>query len=683
MTAIGSPQQARAKAGAVFGHRAIPPIALAAIFGLSVVVYSIVAGKHALPDLFPDEMLYAKLSQSFAAGHGLSWRGSGTGLPPLWPIVLSLAWHTGSAPDGYAFAKVLGSVLASATVVPVWLLGRELVGPRLALVPAALCVTGAWMETTSFVVSDNLAYPLATASLACMVMALRDTRARWMLASLLFAIPAALTRTQMLALPVILVVALVIDVLRQPPGGRRARIDARPRALWLGLVLLVAGGLLAFVVKPDLTNYAILAHHVSAGDVARSTAKHALTSIVMFAFVPVAAAVALMLRPDNWRDDRAGPLLATILAAALVMYPLLGRFEAFATNAPVDRYAMYLAPLLLLALVLAPGRIGRWTAIAAAAAVVALLFALPLSANHLEQPALFGTQTRIQDLGGFFADHVRVGTVVIAWPLTLIPMVALSAWERRGAALALSVVVVAGVMVAQAWTSQDAEIKLLNHYRTLVAPPQLDWVDRHADGRVANLDIGKPQGLRGNNDLYTDFFNTKVDYMYSTVPAGGECRIHLGTQGALEPDRPGCAAWPRNLVIQDSDFKITLRGQRVLASTRTSGTLVRIPPGPPHALSIVRAPCGSGGCTGALELGLYLNAPGRVTVAFGAAAAKYRVRVAEQTRVLPAGRATTFGFDVPSGDHTVNLPVNWRSPTATPALESVTLSSGGANTRLW
>jgi hypothetical protein len=212
-------------------------------------------------------MFYSKLSQSFAAGNGLSWRGTGWGLPPLWPMVLSLSWHTGSAPDGYAFAKVLGSVLASATVLPVWLLGRELVGPRLALVPAALCVTGAWMETTAFLVSDNLAYPLATASLACMVMALRDTRTRWIVASLLFAVPAALTRTQMLALPVILVVALVIDVVRQPPGARRARIDARPRALWIGLVVLVTGGLLTFVVKPDLTNYAILAHHVGIGDV--------------------------------------------------------------------------------------------------------------------------------------------------------------------------------------------------------------------------------------------------------------------------------------------------------------------------------------------------------------------------------------------------------------------------------
>jgi hypothetical protein len=136
-------------------------------------------------------------------------------------------------------------------------------------------------------------------------------------------------------------------------------------------------------------------------------------------------------------------------------------------------------------------------------------------------------------------------------------------------------------------------------------------------------------------------------------------------------------------VVQDSAYKVTLRGQRVLASTRVNGTLVRIPAGTPQVLGLVRPPCSLDGCTGALKLALYLNAPGRVTVTFGAADGAYRVRVANQTRVLPRARAATFGFDVPSGDHAVNLPVNWKSPTGTPALTSVTLRSGGLYTRLY
>src|SRR5262249_39998840 len=159
--------------------------------------------------------------------------------------VLSSVWHFGSTPQGYALAKVLTSALACSVVFPVWLLGRKLVGPRLALVPALFCVIGPWMEVTAFVVSDNMAFPLATASLCCTVQALRDTRSRWIWATLGFAVLAALTRTQMLFLPVALVIALVIDVLRQSSGQRRARFDARPRALWIGLAVAVGAGLLA------------------------------------------------------------------------------------------------------------------------------------------------------------------------------------------------------------------------------------------------------------------------------------------------------------------------------------------------------------------------------------------------------------------------------------------------------
>src|SRR5262249_47002877 len=150
--------------------------------------------------------------------------------------------------EGYSLGKFMTVVLASSVVVPVWLLARQLVGPRLALVPAALSVVGTWMVTSAFLVSDNLAYPLATASLAATVMALRDTRMRWIWISLAFAVPSALTRTQLLALPVILLVALVIDLARQPRGHWRARFDERPRLLWIGLGVCVFLGLMAFVV---------------------------------------------------------------------------------------------------------------------------------------------------------------------------------------------------------------------------------------------------------------------------------------------------------------------------------------------------------------------------------------------------------------------------------------------------
>ena len=563
-------------------HRAFPLAALVCIYALSVVTYSLVAGAHRFPDLFPDEMLYGKLSQGVAFGNGLDWRGSSWGLPPLWPAVLSIAWHFGSVPDGYGVAKVLGALLASLVVVPAWLLARTIVGDRLALVAALLCVLGSWMCVSSYLVSENLAFPLATASLACTVVALRDTRSRWIAASAGFAVLASLARTQMLVLGVILLLALVLDVVRQPRDSRRARIEARPRIVWAALAAVVAAVFIAFIAEPDLTNYDLLAHHASVGDVASTAGRHAVSSIVMFAFVPVLAALALMLQPRNWRDERIGPLLVTIAATVIVLYPVLGRFEAWATHgSPVERYAMYLAPLLATALVAAPGRIGRVAAFIAADGLVAALFAVPITSNYIEQPALYGMQKRLFEASAFAQDHLKLSLILAAIPISALGAVALTARRNAAAGLACAVVVTGALMVMQTVTSQHAEIALERSVRPRNLPPTLDWVDRRAHGPVAMLAIDKPQPLRGNSDLYTDFFNRKVEQLFSTTPDPGACVVRFAKDGAMRGD---CGVWPREYVLVPGSKRVTFRGQVVVARTNR-GTLLRLPAGAPQLVT--------------------------------------------------------------------------------------------------
>jgi hypothetical protein len=643
-------------------HRAFPVAALVCIYALSVVVFALIARQHRFPNLFPDEMFYGKLSQSFASGDGLQWRGSDWGLPPLWPVVLSAAWHFGSIPDGYSAARVLTAVVGSTVVFPVWLLGRVFLGPRLALVPATLSVMGAWMVVTSYLVSENLAYPLATASLACTVMAVRDTRARWLAWSLGFAVLAALSRTQMLCLPVILLVALLLDLARQPAGGRRARIDARPRALWIGLVVAVVGGLLAFVVDPNLTNYDVLGHHASVGNVASTAGRHAASSIVMFAFIPVAAVVALMTRASNWRDDGVGPLLVTIAAGAVVLYPLVGRFEAWATHGqPVDRYAMYLAPLLLVAMLLVPGRVGWRTAVLCAVGVVAVLFALPVTNNYIEQPALYGTQKRLFELG-LLKAHVRLAVVVAAVPITVFGTLVI-ARAKAAVGAAAAAVLIGAVMVAQLWTSQHAEVRLEKSAAPIVLPHPRDWVDRAADGPVAMLAIAQSEPLRGNSDLYTDFFNRKVKYLFSTEPAGsGECQLDVGARGVLKQVAGPCPAWPREYVLLERVARATFYGQNRIASQRDA-VLVRLPPHAPRLFALVQPPCSADGCTGKVRLAFHLDAPARVAVHF-------------------SGEPKVIRLKVAGGDRRIDIPVDSNGSDG-PQLQSVYVTSAGKTTRVF
>jgi hypothetical protein len=606
----------------------------------------------------------------------------GVGYPPLWPLLLSWVWHFGSAVQGYQLAKVFGAVLCSTVVIPVWLLGRELVGPRLALIPAALCVTGAWMMMTALIVSENAAFPLATASLACTVMAVRDTRARWVLASLAFAVPAVLARTQMLVLPVILVLALVLDVARQPSKSRWERITARPR--WLS-ALLVAGVvvmLVGYAADQHLTGYPILTFRVTLGQALGAAGRQAITAINMFAFVPIVAAVALMARGENWRDDAVGPVLVTLTAGVVVLLPVLGFYEAHTPGYPVDRYMIYLAPLLFLALVMAPGRVGWRTALVAAVGVAIVMAWTPLTNDQLELPALLGTQRRLGALG-LAHGGLRVGFVVLALLVAGAGAVALT-WRERRHGLGAAVALVAAVMVTQAWTSQAVEIDLDKLARSTLAPPRLDWVDRHVDGPVGELNLALPQSLVLRN-AYTEFYNKSVDRMYAVPYTYHACQISLTTDGTLmQAGGPTCAPWPRYLVIQRTRVFPTLAGQQVLAATAQQGWLVKIPAGPPRLVGIVQPPCQGDYCLGVLGMTVFLRSPGTISVTFGAAPTAHQVAIAGGRRwTLPAGRRMTIRLAVASGPSKVVMPVSWTSPQGAPALDSVVLDSAGTTTTLY
>ena len=63
-------------------------LALPVVFAVATVYHFLQSRGHATPTVFNDELLYAKLSQSLAAGHGLAIRGEHFFFPaPLAPLV--------------------------------------------------------------------------------------------------------------------------------------------------------------------------------------------------------------------------------------------------------------------------------------------------------------------------------------------------------------------------------------------------------------------------------------------------------------------------------------------------------------------------------------------------------------------------------------------------------------------
>ncbi len=127
-----------------------------------------------MPQVAPDEYQYSALARSFADGNGLTYNSGSIGIrAALYIYAISPAWLvTDSLTHAYAIAKGISAFMICAVAFPTWLLARRYMPPLVALVPAVLILAGSWMTSAGQLIMENLALPLAAASLAALVVAL-------------------------------------------------------------------------------------------------------------------------------------------------------------------------------------------------------------------------------------------------------------------------------------------------------------------------------------------------------------------------------------------------------------------------------------------------------------------------------------------------------------------------------
>ena len=157
-------------------------LALPLIFVVATTYHFLQSRGHATTTVFNDELLYAKLSQSIAAGQGLSIRGEHFFFPaPLASLVQAPAWLLSSMPDAYAAAKLLNAAVMSAAVFPAYWLARQVVRPSFALLTAAAAVATPAMFYHAYLMSEALAYPVFLITVAVLARALAGRSNRFAL----------------------------------------------------------------------------------------------------------------------------------------------------------------------------------------------------------------------------------------------------------------------------------------------------------------------------------------------------------------------------------------------------------------------------------------------------------------------------------------------------------------------
>jgi hypothetical protein len=345
-----------------------PSLALAGLVAAAAALLAVAGRGIPMPWILIDELLHSELARGLRDGQGFSVRGHGMTVSYLYPALLApFAWS-------YGAMKLVNAVVISLGAVPVYIWARRLVRPWAAVVAAGLTLLLPSLLFSGELMLENLFFPLFLASCLAIALALEQpTEARQAVAVGLIVLATA-TRVQGLLLFGVLVVSVL--AVRRDALRRLAPSLAVACAAGLVVIFRLAQGNLGVYEVQARAGYSATG---IAGWTWRSFGELALS----VGIVPVAALIAL--RPRELRDRI---FVAVTASATVILVALAAVAAAWEPIGLKERYMFYVAPLLLLALVVwvERGAPHPWWAVALPAV---LAVALPLG-RLFREPSLLG-----------------------------------------------------------------------------------------------------------------------------------------------------------------------------------------------------------------------------------------------------------------------------------------------------
>jgi len=700
------------------GPRWLPFALLVGLYLVATLVYILIGRGQELPQVSPDEYQYSALARSVADGNGLTYNGGpiqGGLRAALYIYAIAPAWIvTDSITQSYAIAKALGAAMICAVVFPTWLIARRYMTPLMALVPSVLAVAGSWMTSSSQMIMENLALPLAAASLASLVAALARPGSRWIWIALAFALLATWSRAQLAVLFPIALAALVVDVALQGRAWRE-RLNAQriPLAVLGGLTAI--GGAIVLISPTVLGSYQDLPGYVDVGRAVPLTGRQAIAFIAMAGVLPLILAVAISMRRRSWDEGRLRPLLV-VFWVATVGFVLESGFltTSFETvDWSIQRYVEYTLPLLYVVVVAGIwlGLVGPRLLLLTTAVVALVLLFTPAIQNIQEQRGTFGPLRRGDTWLGLGPGLTMALIALIAGGATLLAVRYVRSRSAR-AVLLTAVLALTGVVFAVqnqsgwAWQLEQSQVWREGF------PKNLSWIDAATERPLARMiffynPFKTPQ---------TEFFNRRIVRTYvpesagvaGTPVNGFTCRWRAAPSGAVTFE-PRCGPSPTAFYQNDDLAKVTYYDQRVVATQRNIGRIVEVdvrPPAKVRIKALIKPPClapiatqdvKTGGinpphaaCGPLLYGAMYLDERATVVVRFRGGPADQSVQVQgtwgapARSVNIPAGQVTDVPIVVPRGTWEWQMSFSWQGgePPNVPAVTSVLMKQGGESTEL-
>jgi hypothetical protein len=652
MSAVSTTPAQTAAEAVAFPRVLARSLALPLIFVAATAYHFLQSRGHATTTVFNDELLYAKLSQSIAAGHGLSIRGEHFFFPaPLASLVQAPAWLIFSLPDAYAVAKFLNAAVMSAAAFPAYWLARQVVRPSFALLTAAAAVATPAMFYHGYLMSEALAYPVFLATVAILVRALAAQSRRLALEVPAICVVAIATRVQFLVLPLAYLIGVAIC-------GRGAyRRHLVPAALTALLVAALVGlpGVLGQYGQASTQ----LGHDPGA------LAHWALSTGVLLpyglglAIVPGALfGLGLMFaRPRASMERAIATLTVTCTTFFLGQALLISAGEA---QRPLERYLFYVTPLFFLAFFAYAERgAPRRFLYGGLGCIGALLL------SNVSLPGMTGTAAFFFDaptLTGYARAAYRLGfpnasLLYFALPLALALLTSVVPLTRRGAPHFFALVAIGLMGVSGAAVYATDRLSSGWDVRTFGADPQ-DWLDRSGLGPARYLSLPRSN----------DFFGTQVESWNRDLqgivvlgkPATDPYPVesaHVATDGRLVID--GRPTRSEVFVVNVNGSAIDLEG-RVVASPREDLVAYRVPANA-HVRSLARGLSPDGWARERLEYRVWPQGAGRyeltLTLPKGTPPRKAMLTVGAERRTVTIRAMTRLHLSIPTTGAPLKLAV--------------------------
>ncbi|MFO7571264.1 MAG: hypothetical protein R6W48_01505 [Gaiellaceae bacterium] len=556
-----------------------PAIPLLVVYFALATLYAWQASRRLVPTIFIDEVEMGQLSRAIAETGEPARRGEAYGVASLLAYLLAPVWWLGSTSAAYATAKLFLVLSMTATVFPAFALARLVVPYWYAVAAAGAAVAVPALAYSPILVEEPLAYPLATLALWLIARCLVEPGWVRFGVAVLASTLAALARTQLYVLFVVLAVGL-LWLGWQSESVRRWRAGWS-RWDWAGAIALAVGVAFAFSAAVgsrsrswrETTGYfkdRIFEH--------ASWATGALA--IGIGVLPMLIGIAALARPrDEPGDARTRAFVTTTVAALIVFVWYAGIKGAFLSTtfgtAIVERNLIYLYPLLFAATALAFARgVGRSWAIALGSAIVLyVLLATPIELQYpyYEAHGLAILAFANRELG--WPEGRIEGALVVTFLAALAVVIALRVLRVESTAFRAIAATSAAVIVAWSLTTQvyaaEGE-RVLSDQIAGNLPRPFDWVDRATDEEsvvVIGQQITDPTGI-----WLTEFFNRSVRKVWSLDGSAIRAGAPVLTPDLASPD--GTLA-----PSPDTEYALALNGVELgapVVARRGRDTLYRI-----------------------------------------------------------------------------------------------------------